>query len=165
MYLSPFAKQKQGSEVFTSILSNNYICLQTAKNGLCSSSFGGCQVHIFHISWTAPARRLVLVCNTVPRTFYKEYFVTQNYFTLRHSATKKQRLFVLFLNYSASLRSSFWGRVFFPRWLHLKHVCCEYPFQDPGDRQQQFGAERLQHDGGDGGFGDGDGDDGGAEEH
>ena len=83
------------------------------------------------------------------------------YIGLRHSATKKQRLFVLFLKYSAFLRSSFWGRVFFPRWLHLKHVCCEYQFQDPGDRQQQSGTEGLQHDGGD----DDDGNDGGAEGH
>ena len=83
------------------------------------------------------------------------------YIGLRHSATKKQRLFVLFLKYSASLRSSFWGRVIFPRWLHLKHVCCEYQFQDPGDRQQQFDAEGRQHDCDDGGDG---GDDGGAVE-
>ena len=103
----------------------------------------------------------------MPQTFYKEY-IQILYIGLRHSATKKQRLFVLFLKYSASLRSSFWGRVIFPRWLHLKHVCCEYQFQDPGDRQQQFGAEGHQHDGddgGDGGDGDSDGDDGGAEEH
>ena len=81
------------------------------------------------------------------------------YIGLRHSATKKERLFVLFLNYSASLRSSFWGTVFFPRWLHLKHLCWEYRFQYPDDRQQQFGAEGHQHDGDDGGDGDSDGDD------
>ena len=159
MFFSPFAKQNRGFYQYS--FKQLHLFINSQKRSL------------FFFIWWLPSTYLphFLDCAGQTTGIGSQHCATNVlqrilcntellYIGLRHSATKKQRLFVLFLKYSASLRSSFWGRVIFPRWLHLKHVCCEYRFQDPDDRQQQFGAEGHQHDGGDG---DGDGEDGGAE--